>query len=57
VPKESVLKYETSLKAGKFLLMVHGTPDEVIRAKEILSSSGASETQLHLADAPVAASV
>lgn len=55
IPKNSVLKYETSLKAGKFMLLVHGTPDEVIRAKAILATSGASETQLHLAEAPVAA--
>jgi hypothetical protein len=29
--------------------------DQHTRAKAILSASGASETQLHLADAPVAA--
>ena len=55
IPKKSILQYETSLKAGKFMLVVHGTPDEVTRAKAILSSSGASEAQMHLADAPVAA--
>ncbi|HEX4056083.1 MAG TPA: general stress protein [Tepidisphaeraceae bacterium] len=55
IPKNSVLQYETSLKAGKFMLLVHGTPDEVVRAKAILSNLGASETQLHLADAPVEA--
>ena len=57
IPKESVLQYETSLKAGKFMLAVHGTPDEVTRAKAILSASGASHTRLHLADASVAALV
>jgi uncharacterized membrane protein len=55
IPKKSILQYETSLKAGKFMLVVHGTPGEVTRAKAILSNSGASQTQLHLADAPVAA--
>lgn len=55
IPKNSVLKYETSLKAGKFMLLVLGTPDEVIRAKAILSTLGASETQLHLAEAPAGA--
>jgi len=55
IPKKSILQYETSLKAGKFMLVIHGTPDEVTRAKAILSASGASETQLHLAEAPVAA--
>lgn len=51
IPENSVLKYETSLKAGKFMLVVHGTADEVIRAKEILSTNGASDTQLHMATA------
>jgi hypothetical protein len=55
IPKKSILQYETSLKAGKFMLVAHGTPDEVTRAKAVLSSSGASETQLHLADATAAA--
>jgi uncharacterized membrane protein len=56
IPKKSILQYETSLKAGKFMLVVHGTVDEVTHAKEILSASGASETQLHMADALVGAS-
>jgi hypothetical protein len=51
IPKNSVLKYETSLKAGKFMLVVHGTADEVTRAKQILSTNGATETQLHMATA------
>ena len=55
IPKKSILQYETSLKAGKFMLVAHGTPDEVTRAKAVLANSGTSETQLHLAEAPVAA--
>ena len=57
IPEKSVLQYETSLKAGKFMLAVHGTPDEVTRAKSILATAGASETRLHMAEAPVAAGV
>ena len=52
IPKNSILKYETSLKAGKFMLVVHGTADEVTRAKEILSTHGALNTELHMATAP-----
>jgi uncharacterized membrane protein len=55
IPQKSVLQYETSLKAGKFMLVVHGTPGEVARAKDILGTSGASETHVHMADAPVEA--
>jgi len=47
IPKDSVLKYETSLKANKFLLVVHGTADEVERASSILQSTGAIETTVH----------
>jgi hypothetical protein len=54
IPKDSILNYETSLKAGKFMLVIHGTPEEVTRAKTILSNSGASQANLYLADAPVA---
>jgi hypothetical protein len=57
IPKKSILQYETSLKAGKFMLLVHGTPEEVTRAKTILSTSGASETYLHMNDARVPAAV
>jgi len=49
IPKDSVLKYETSLKANKFLLVVHGTVDEVERASGILQRAGAIETTVHAA--------
>src|ERR1700689_171849 len=35
IPKDSVLKYEVALKTDKFLLVVHGTPDNVEKAKNI----------------------
>jgi hypothetical protein len=47
IPKDSILKYETSLKANKFLLVVHGTADEVERAGQILKSTNATETNVH----------
>jgi hypothetical protein len=57
IPKESVLEYETSLKAGKFMLVVHGRPDEVVRAKEILATTDATMTRLHVANASATALV
>jgi hypothetical protein len=36
IPDNSILRYETALKAGKFVLIAHGTLDEADRAKEIL---------------------
>jgi uncharacterized membrane protein len=55
IPRNSILQYETSVKAGKFMLVVHGTPDEVIRAETILSAAHTATTQLHLASDAVAA--
>jgi uncharacterized membrane protein len=37
IPKDSILKYETALKTGKYVLIVSGTEDDAIRGKEILS--------------------
>jgi hypothetical protein len=37
IPKDSILRYETALKTGKYVLIVTGTTDDAIRAKEILS--------------------
>jgi len=49
IPKDSVVKYETSLKAGKFLLIAHGTADEVQKARGILQNSGAEQINVHQA--------
>jgi uncharacterized membrane protein len=47
IPKDSILKYETSLKLNKFLLVVHGTTEEVEKASEILQTTDATETTVH----------
>jgi uncharacterized membrane protein len=47
IPKDSVLKYETSLKSNKFLLVAHGTREEVEKAKTILERTSATETTIH----------
>ena len=36
IPKDSVLKYETGIKTGKFVLIAHGTSEDAIRAREII---------------------
>jgi len=38
VPKNQALKYEAQVKAGKFLVIARGTPEQVGRAKALLSS-------------------
>jgi len=52
IPKDSVIKYETALKAGKFLLIVHGDAAETTRARDILHATGGhDEMDLHTAAA------
>lgn len=38
IPKDSVIDYETEIKAGNFVVIAHGTAEEVGRAKEILGT-------------------
>lgn len=47
VPRDSVLRYETALKASKFLVIVHGGSDDLRRAHELLTASGSSDVQTH----------
>lgn len=47
IPKDSVVKYEVALKADKFLLIAHGTADEVTRAKAVLDNSKAESATVH----------
>jgi hypothetical protein len=51
IPKDSVLQYEAALKSDKFLLVAHGTADEVGRAKSILDNTRSQGTTLHLEQA------
>ena len=44
IPRNSVLEYETSIEAGNFLLVAHGTEAEVAHAREILQSSRGAES-------------
>lgn len=57
IPKDSILQYEKSLKAGSYMLMVHGTADEATRAHSLLAGTGATVTQLHLNESKSAALV
>ena len=54
IPKDSVLKYERAIKNDKYLLVAHGTTDQVNRAKEILEGSAAHEVETHMAQTATA---
>ena len=53
IPKNSVVQYETEVKNGKLLLVAHGTPEEVERAKRILNQTQAQITTVHAERAAV----
>jgi len=55
IPKNSILRYETEVKNGKLLLIVHGTPAEVTSAKELLEQTHVEQTTLHAEHAAVGA--
>lgn len=48
IPHDSVLRYESLLKAGEYLMVVHGSPEDVARAESLLEHSGMSHIELHL---------
>jgi hypothetical protein len=47
IPKDSVLRYETALKADQFLVIVSGGAADVRRAHEVLSAAGSVDVQDH----------
>jgi uncharacterized membrane protein len=47
IPKDSVLKYESALKASKFLLIAHGSSDEVEKAKSVIDKTRAEQADVH----------
>jgi hypothetical protein len=47
VPKDSVLHYETALKADVFLVILHGGGADIRRAREVLAGAGGIAVQTH----------
>src|ERR1035438_311389 len=50
ISKDSVVKYEAALKSDKFLLLAHGTADEVAKARDIIRTTHPVEIALHAAE-------
>ena len=49
IPKNSAIKYESAIKAGKFVLVVRGTAQEMERAHEILAQTAPASIEKHAA--------
>lgn len=47
IPKDSVLNYETAVKTNKFLLIAHGTPDEMVQGKNIIKTTQVAASAVH----------
>jgi len=48
IPRDSVVRYETAIRADKYLLVGHGTDAEIAKAKEILRSTNPVELNDHV---------
>jgi hypothetical protein len=44
VPKDQVIKYETALKVDKYVLLVHGSAEEVAKVHTVLANTKLLET-------------
>jgi uncharacterized membrane protein len=47
IPKDSILRYETALKTDKFVVIAHGTAQEMSRAREIISRTNPEAMEEH----------
>jgi hypothetical protein len=47
IPKNSVIDYDSAVKADGFLVMAHGNADEIARAQAILGTASASRVDVH----------
>jgi hypothetical protein len=47
IPRDSVLQYETDVKADGFLVMARGAPEEISRAKDLLRAIHPSRIDVH----------
>jgi hypothetical protein len=47
IPKDRVMQYETALKSDQFLLVAHGTAEEVAQARDILHTTQPTAVRLH----------
>ncbi len=42
IPKNSILQYESELKAGKYVILVHGTAEDLKKANEVIQNTRAT---------------
>jgi hypothetical protein len=47
IPKDSAVKYEAEIKADKFVMVVHGTAEELEQARAILAATSPDSIEKH----------
>jgi len=47
IPKNSILRYETALKTGKFVVIAHGSADETAQAQKIINGTNPEALEQH----------
>lgn len=47
IPKDSVIKYEEAVKTDGYLVVAHGSAEEMARSKAVLESSNPKQIDLH----------
>ena len=47
IPKDSILRYETALKSGKYVVIAHGTAEDTARAREIIARTTPEALEEH----------
>jgi uncharacterized membrane protein len=54
IPKDSIVEYESALKAGKFVVVAHGTAEDVAKARNVMTTLRPADLKEHTL-APAAA--
>jgi len=55
IPKDSIVTYETAIKAGQYLVVAHGTSAETAKARNILSTLKPTDLTDHVLEPAVQA--
>jgi len=48
IPKDSIIRYETLIRSGCYLLVAYGNQDDVELACDVLAGEGVCEITIHL---------
>jgi hypothetical protein len=47
IPENAIIRYETALRSGRFLVIAHGSAEETARARDVLETVIASRIDIH----------